>query len=77
MARAYNIACGERIPLNRLVEELRDLLGVTTEPIYDEARAGDVLHSLADVSRARAELGFEHSMRLREGLQRPDRRPDR
>jgi nucleoside-diphosphate-sugar epimerase len=68
--KAYNIACGERVALTGLVDELRGLLGVDTEPIYDEPRPGDVLHSLADVSRARAELGYEPSVRLREGLQR-------
>lgn len=66
----YNVACGERVTLNRLVSELRDLLGSHVEPEYAAPRPGDVKHSLADLSRARAELGYEPSVRLREGLVR-------
>ena len=66
----YNIACGERVTLNRLVAELRHLLGSDTEPVYAAPRAGDIRHSLADVSRARTELGYEPGVKLREGLER-------
>ena len=68
--RVYNVACGERVTLNRLVAELRDLLGSDIEPIYEAPRAADVRHSLADLSRARAELGYEPSVQLRDGLER-------
>jgi UDP-glucose 4-epimerase len=68
--KTYNIACGERIALTGLVDELRDLLEMDIEPLYDAPRAGEVKHSVADISRARAELGYEPSVRLREGLQR-------
>jgi UDP-glucose 4-epimerase len=65
----YNVACGERVTLNRLVGELRDLLGSDVEPVYAAPRPGDIKHSLADLSRARIELGYEPSVLLREGLQ--------
>jgi UDP-glucose 4-epimerase len=68
--RAYNIACGERVTLNDLVTELRELTGSDVEPEYAPARPGDVLHSLADISRAREELGYEPAVRLGEGLGR-------
>jgi UDP-glucose 4-epimerase len=68
--RVYNVACGERVTLNRLVAELRDLLGSDVEPAYAPPRLADVRHSLADLSRARIELGYEPSVLLREGLQR-------
>jgi UDP-glucose 4-epimerase len=68
--RVYNVACGERVTLNRLVAELRDLLASDVEPVYAEPRAADVRHSLADLTRARTELGYEPSVLLREGLQR-------
>jgi len=58
------------VSLNRLVSELRDLLGSDTEPVYAAARAGDIKHSVADLTRARRELGYEPTVRLREGLQR-------
>jgi nucleoside-diphosphate-sugar epimerase len=66
-----NVANGERVTLNQLLEELKRLTGkpdVTAE--YREARLGDVRHSLADVSMARELLGYESRVGLREGLQR-------
>ncbi len=68
--KVYNVACGERVTVNRLVGELRDLLGCDVGPVYAAPRPGDVRHSLADLSRARAELGYEPSVLLREGLRR-------
>jgi UDP-glucose 4-epimerase len=66
----YNVACGEAVTLNRLVAELRDLLGCNIEPVHAAPRAGDIRHSLADLSRAKVDLGYEPSVRLREGLER-------
>lgn len=65
-----NIANGERITLNELLEVLKDLTGTkAVVPEYKEARAGDVRHSLADITRARKFLGFEPKIGLREGLE--------
>lgn len=66
----FNVACGERITLNRLAAELRELLDCELQPIYAAPRAADVPHSLADLSRAREQLGYEPSVRLRDGLKR-------
>jgi UDP-glucose 4-epimerase len=66
----YNVACGEQVSLNRLVAELGELLGSTLEPVYEPARPGDIKHSRADLTRARADLRYEPSVQLREGLQR-------
>jgi nucleoside-diphosphate-sugar epimerase len=70
IGEVVNIANGERITLNQLLEELRVLTGkpdVLAD--YREPRAGDVRHSLADISRARTLLGFEPQVDLRTGLQ--------
>ena len=65
-----NIANGQRITLNGLLSALREITGRTdVEPDYREPRVGDVRHSLADISRARALLGYEPRVGLREGLQ--------
>jgi nucleoside-diphosphate-sugar epimerase len=69
--KVINVANGERITLNQLLAELKDLTGkqnVTAE--YLEPRVGDVRHSLADISMARELLGYESKVDLREGLQR-------
>ena len=68
--KAYNVACGESVTLNELFAELRDLLGADASPIYADARPGDVRHSLADVSAARRDFGYEPGVLLREGLSR-------
>ncbi len=55
-----NVANGERITLNRLLDEIKDLTGKgDVSADYQEPRAGDVVHSLADISRARELLGYE------------------
>ena len=69
--KVINVANGERITLNELLEELKDLTGkkdVTAE--YREPRVGDVRHSLADNAMARELLGYEVKVDLREGLKR-------
>ena len=70
IGEVINVANGERITLNQLLEELKNLTGKETVAAnYQQPRAGDVLHSLADISRARKFLDFEPRMKLREGLQ--------
>jgi len=67
--RVYNIACGQRVSLRQLIACLQELLGSDVEPVYAAPRAGDIRHSLADLSRARAELGYRPRVQLREGLE--------
>ena len=72
--RVYNIAVGDRISLNRLLDILRGLIGevqgdhATASPVYRPFREGDVQHSLADISRARKSLGYEPSHDVASGL---------
>ena len=66
--RVYNIACGRRITVNRLVGELEEIMGAEARLVYAEERPGEVRDSLADIGRARAELGYSPSTELREGL---------
>jgi nucleoside-diphosphate-sugar epimerase len=70
VGQVINVANGERISLNELLGELKSLTGKTDVVAdYREPRAGDVKHSLADISRARNLLGFEPRVDLRTGLQ--------
>jgi len=68
--RVYNVACGERVTINGLIAELRELLGSSVEADYRPPRPGEVPHSLADISAARRELGYEPAVALRDGLER-------
>ena len=63
-----NVGCGEAIDLNRMVAVLNEILGTNLQPIYAPTRAGDVKHSLADLSATRALLGYEPPVRFADGL---------
>lgn len=65
-----NIACAGRITVNKLVEELNAILGTDIKPQYAEPRPGDILHSLADISKAERLLGYKPEVHFREGLEK-------
>lgn len=65
-----NVAIGERITLNQLLAELQQIIGTNLKANYAETRAGDVRHSLADISKAQRLLGYTPQVGLAEGLQR-------
>jgi UDP-glucose 4-epimerase len=64
----YNIACGQRTTLNELAAILREEMGADVAAVHGGPRAGEVRHSLADISLARRELGYEPRISLTEGL---------
>lgn len=72
--QVYNVAVGDRTTLNQLFESIRALLApkyphlAGFKPSYRDFRAGDVRHSLADISKARTRLGYEPTHRIDEGL---------
>ncbi len=68
--QVFNVACGERITLNRLLTELGNVLGTSLEADYAPARPGDVMHSQADISRAQEDLGYRTAVDFDEGLRR-------
>jgi len=66
----FNVATEQRITLNDAVQSLRELTGYTGPVEYAPARAGDIAHSLADISRARAAFGYQPTVNFHEGLRR-------
>ncbi|HVT06599.1 MAG TPA: SDR family oxidoreductase [Polyangia bacterium] len=66
----FNVACGQATDLNRVVALIGDFLGKKIEPIYEDERAGDIKHSWADISAARARLGYTAGVSFAEGLGR-------
>ncbi len=68
--RVFNIATGTRITLNETVKLLRELAAYRGEVKHGPERAGDIKHSLADVSLAREHLGYTPRVDFREGLGR-------
>jgi nucleoside-diphosphate-sugar epimerase len=65
---AVNIATGQRITLNRLLRALGREVGRTLPARYLPARPGDVKHSLADIARARKQLGYRPIVDFETGL---------
>jgi UDP-glucose 4-epimerase len=64
-----NVACGRSINLNELAPLMASLLGrPDLKPVYAEARAGDVKHSLADLTRAKSMLGYAPIVDFETGL---------
>ncbi len=71
--QVYNMAVGDRTTLKQLFAIVRDNLvpfGVqaNTEPEYRDFRAGDVRHSLADISKAQQFLGYQPSHKIADGI---------
>ncbi len=64
----YNIAGGERISINDLTKTIMDICGKDLDIKYKDPRPGDIIHSLADISKAEKKLGFEIKFKLTEGL---------
>ncbi len=63
-----NIACGERISLNQLLAYIGEEAKTKIEAEYLPTRAGDVRDSLASIDAARALLGYEPKVLVRQGL---------
>src|SRR5438477_12254990 len=65
-----NVATGGRISLNELLRVMNQIVGTHTKAVYAEPRAGDVRDSQADITKAKALLGYEPTVGLEEGLKR-------
>jgi UDP-glucose 4-epimerase len=64
----FNIACGDRITLLDLVEQMNQLLGKSIKPHFAAPRSGDILHSRAAIDKARRLLGYEPQVNFSAGL---------
>ncbi|HEY1685035.1 MAG TPA: NAD-dependent epimerase/dehydratase family protein [Tepidisphaeraceae bacterium] len=65
---AINVATGHSVTVNELAMKMGTLYGSTKHPQYAPVRAGDVLHSLADISKAKQLLGYQPLVNFDEGL---------
>jgi UDP-N-acetylglucosamine 4-epimerase len=70
LGEVFNIACGERTTVNALFRDIGEILGVSIQPFYADPRPGDILHSCADIEKARRMLGFEPVVGFKQGLRR-------
>jgi UDP-glucose 4-epimerase len=69
VGRTFNVATGSQTSINRLAQLIIDLFGAKgIKPKHRKARVGDVRYSYADIQEAKAILGFEPKISLKEGL---------
>src|SRR5881396_1781356 len=65
--QAFNVACGDRITVNSMLEQINKITGKDVTPIYADPRAGDIKHSQADITRAKEHLGYRPKVSFQEG----------
>src|ERR1700683_1955631 len=68
--QVFNVATGRRVTLNETFELLQGLTSYTGQPKYEPERGGDIKHSLADIAKAKAGLGYQVEVDFEEGLRR-------
>jgi UDP-N-acetylglucosamine/UDP-N-acetyl-alpha-D-glucosaminouronate 4-epimerase len=68
--QVFNTATGRRVTLNETFKVLQGLTSYKGQPKYGPERGGDIMHSLADISRAEAALGYKPKIDFEEGLRR-------
>ena len=66
----FNIASGARITLNHTCDLLKRITSYAGSVAHGLERAGDIKHSLADISRAEQALGYRPIVHFEDGLRR-------
>lgn len=64
----FNIGTGHRTRLLDVLTDMGKALGIDATPTFAPPRAGDVRHSVADISRAREILGYEPVVHFAQGI---------
>ena len=65
----FNIAGGKRISINELAKLVMKIIGRNLDIVYEDPRPGDIMHSLADISKAKEKLGYKPRFDLTKGLE--------
>lgn len=68
--QVVNIACGEAITVNAIIDMINKIVGKNVKPTYLPSRKGDVKHSLADISQAKKLIGFKPVVSFKDGLKK-------
>jgi UDP-glucose 4-epimerase len=68
--RSYNIGLGCEVSDRQIFELVRNAVGATVEPILASKRPGEIDRICLDASLAKAELGWEPTVSLDEGMAR-------
>jgi UDP-glucose 4-epimerase len=68
--KAYNVGCGSRTSLLEIIAMLEAMLGHALKRKHTPTRVGDVPHTLADIGRAKTDMGYAPLVDFDEGLKR-------
>jgi UDP-N-acetylglucosamine 4-epimerase len=63
-----NVACGDQISLNEMIQNLNELCNSDIKPIYGPERTGDVRHSKACIEKIEKYLGYKPKFYFKDGL---------
>ena len=66
----FNVGCGSHISINQVIKKLEAIIGKKAKVRYVEKQKGDVMHTYADIFKAKKMLGWEPKVSLDEGLKR-------
>lgn len=67
-ADVFNVATGSSVTLNELIETICQVSGRRLEATYADFRAGEIIHSSADISAIQGGLGYQPTVALHDGL---------
>ncbi len=65
----FNIAGGKRVLINDLATSIMKIIGKDFDPVYKDMRPGDIMHSFADISKARERFRYDPKFNLMKGLE--------
>jgi UDP-N-acetylglucosamine 4-epimerase len=65
----FNVACGDQITLNGIINYLREISLKSIQPEYRPEREGDVRHSKANIDKITEILGYRPQYRFQQGLE--------
>ncbi len=67
--KVFNIATGVQVSIKEMLAHLNEILGTKIQPKFAPRQAGDILHSVADISEAKKILHFHPDVPFHEGIE--------
>jgi len=70
VGEVLNIGGGSRISINKVISILEEITGKEAKIKYIEKQRGDVMHTYADVNKAKRLLGWNAKVNIKDGLKK-------
>jgi UDP-N-acetylglucosamine 4-epimerase len=65
----FNVACGDQITLNEIIDSLCMISSKDIKPKYRMEREGDIKHSMANIEKITRVLGYRPEYKFQQGLE--------